>query len=176
MQFRSSNARRRVRHLRPGMAVAMLAAAATLGSCTTRYQDLLRDRDAEIRELNGRVAALRAENEDLARQLGEARTQPEVQAQPAAFTGSEALQQELGDQANVGYRNGRLSIGVEDKVTFDSGSTKLKTTAHNVLQRIATVLTHHFQRTTDFCIRFGGEEDHRLVVQQEIACIRPPHR
>lgn len=26
------------------------------------------------------------------------------------------------------------------------------------LARIATVLTHHFQRTTDFCIRFGGEE------------------
>ena len=33
--------------------------------CTTRYQDMLRERDERIRELSGDVARLRGENEEL---------------------------------------------------------------------------------------------------------------
>ena len=50
-----------------------LVALTLLGSCTTRYQDLLRDRDTEIRNLNGRVSALSAEKDDLERQLANQR-------------------------------------------------------------------------------------------------------
>ncbi|MGE3172967.1 MAG: flagellar motor protein MotB [Planctomycetota bacterium] len=115
-----------------------------LGGCTTRYQDLLRDRDAQIRDLNGRLAAARAEKDDLERQLSAQRQTPEpVQIQPAAFQPS-ALQQELGNEVSVDYRHGRLAIGVEDSVTFDSGSDKLKDTAHRVLNKIAGVLKRDF--------------------------------
>ena len=39
---------------------------ASLGtSCTTRYQDMLRDRDNQIQALNGDVSRLRGENEEL---------------------------------------------------------------------------------------------------------------
>ena len=38
-----------------------------LTSCTTRYQDMLRERDQNIRELSGEVARLRGENEELQR-------------------------------------------------------------------------------------------------------------
>ena len=56
MQFRST------------LILALLAVLPFLGSCTSRYQDLLRDRDAQIRELNGRLATLNSENDDLKRQ------------------------------------------------------------------------------------------------------------
>ncbi len=123
-----------------------LVAAMSLGSCTTRYQNLLRDRDTQIRELNGRIASLTAENEDLNRRIVEERSKPapQVQAQPAAFGSQQALQDELGADANVSYRDGRLRIGVEDKVTFDSGSDKLKSSANQVLNKVAQVLSRDF--------------------------------
>ena len=40
-----------------------LVALTLLGSCTSRYQDLLRDRDAEIRNLNGSLASMRAQKD-----------------------------------------------------------------------------------------------------------------
>lgn len=143
MHFRSPS---RTGSLRPVLPIALLAAATLLGSCTTRYQDLLRSRDADIRELSGRVAALRAENEDLERQLAQERTRPQEPAtpEPAAFRPTEALQNELGAEADISYRNGRLSIGVQDSVTFDSGSDQVKSTAHGILKKIAAVLTRDF--------------------------------
>src|SRR5262249_57744854 len=57
-------------------AIVSLAALSLLGSCTSQYQNLLRERDQEIRELNGRVASLRSEKEDLERQLTTERAAP----------------------------------------------------------------------------------------------------
>ena len=130
---------------RPFLAIVPLTAVALLGSCTSRYQDLLRDRDAQIRELNGRVASMRSEKEDLERQLANANAQPKT-AQPVEASGVKPneLQNELGNEASVSYRNGRLAIGVEDTVTFDSGSDKLKDSAHRVLTKIAGVLKQKF--------------------------------
>jgi len=111
-----------------------------LTSCTTRYQDMLRERDERIRELSGDVARMRGENEELQR----------LQATPANATATpkrdenagelNQLQRDVGDDANVSYRRGRLSIGVNDSVTFDSGSTALKDSASRVLQNVATAL------------------------------------
>src|SRR5262245_32289996 len=93
------------------MMILCLAALSLFGSCTTRYQDLLRDRDAQIRELNGRVAALQGDKADLERQLVAERASPKSEAaaaQPenAAFRSSE-LQKELGNEATVSYHNGK---------------------------------------------------------------------
>ena len=124
-----------------------LVALTLLGSCTTRYQDLLRDRDTEIRNLNGRVSALSAEKDDLERQLANQRATPSAPAaENAAFdnTNTEGLQKELGGDVTVDYRKGRLSIGVDDTVTFDSGSDRLKSSASSVLTKIVTVLRRDY--------------------------------
>jgi chemotaxis protein MotB len=125
-------------------AIFSLAVLSLLGGCTTKYQELLRDRDDQIRELNGKVASMRAEKEDLERQLAGRRVEPQPAAAEAAFKPSE-LQNELGSEASVSYHNGRLSIGVEDSVTFDSGSDKLKDTAHRILKKIVSVLDRDFR-------------------------------
>ena len=41
-------------------------------------------------------------------------------------------------------KNGRISIGVEDSVTFDSGSTVLKDSANKVLSNVVSVLNKRF--------------------------------
>jgi flagellar motor protein MotB len=127
-----------------------LAALPMLGSCTTRYQDLLRDRDAQIRELNGRIAALRAEKEELERREGLARKEADdlrkqggERAAPSDAGATAKLQEEL-EGTTVGYRRGRLSIGIEDSVTFDPGSTALRDTAHRILQKVAGALKRDF--------------------------------
>src|SRR5262245_65636660 len=102
-------------HFRSVLAVIMLAALSLLGSCTTRYQDLLRDRDATIREPNGRVAALRAEKDDLERQVSNGKVAAPAAAadspppENAAFRSNE-LPTELGHEATVRYRNGKMSL------------------------------------------------------------------
>jgi flagellar motor protein MotB len=130
----------------------MLLATGLLGSCTTQYQDMLRDRDAQIRELSGRVAVLQGEKDDLERVLASERAQPKpapVTAEPAGFRQSD-LQSEIGEDANVSYRRGRLTIGVDDTVAFDSGSTKLKDSGERVLRKIAAVLTRDFASSQIF--------------------------
>ena len=111
-------------------------------SCTTRYQDMLRERDARIRELNGEVAMLRGQNDDLQRreQMAQAALR-EASVRPAASNTELAdAQRAVGDDATVSYRRGRLSIGVNNSVTFDSGSTALKSSAHKVLGNVAGLL------------------------------------
>jgi flagellar motor protein MotB len=135
-------------------AIVSLAALSMLGSCTSAYQNLLRERDQEIRELNGRVASLRSEKEDLERQLTTERAAPkdtgaadktgDKGAAEASSSRQHELQNELGSEASVDYRNGKLHIGVEDSVTFTSGSHQLKDTAHKTLTKIATVLKRDF--------------------------------
>jgi len=131
------------------IAFLSLVAVSMFGSCTTRYQDLLRDRDAEIRALNGRIYQLQQEKEEVEareaaarRDLEEARTKAPAEA-VAQTNDLERLRREL-DGASVDLRDGRLRIGVEDSVTFDSGSAALKDSSHRILQKIATVLKREF--------------------------------
>jgi chemotaxis protein MotB len=140
------------------LVLTSLAALPFLGSCTARYQDLLRDRDSTIRELNGRIARLQAQNDDLQKQseLAAADTShknaaPAVTAPENSSTASK-VQNEIGDEGTVGYRRGRLSISIQDTVTFDSGSTALKDTAHRVLQKVANVLKRDYP-------------DHRIYIE-----------
>lgn len=133
--------------IRKSLLLLSLVAASFATSCTTRYQDMLLERDQRIRELSGEVAQLRGENEDLQR-----RTSAVPAPQPKEAAGGRAespslinqVQSEVGDQASVRYVRGRVSIGVEDSVTFDSGSTALKEGSHKVLQKVASVLKAQF--------------------------------
>jgi len=111
-----------------------------LTSCTTRYQDMLRERDERIRELSGDVARMRGENEELQRRELAAPANATAPKRDENAGELSQLQRDVGDDANVSYRRGRLSIGVNDSVTFDSGSTALKESANRVLQNVATVL------------------------------------
>ena len=115
------------------------AVLSLLTSCTTRYQDMLRERDERIRELSGEVARMRGLNEQLER----GQTAPAEANAPKRDEASgevRRLQGELGDDVNVSYRGNRLSIGVNDSVTFDSGSTELKDSSHRVLKGVASAL------------------------------------
>ncbi len=142
-----------------------LVALTLLGSCTTRYQDLLRDRDAEIRNLNGKVAALSAEKDDLERQLANQPTTPSAPAgENTAFEGTNTnrLQDEVGPDVTVDYRKGRLAFGVDDTVTFDSGSDRLKDSASRVLKKIVTVLRRDY---ADCKIYVEGHTDTDPIVK-----------
>ncbi len=131
--------------IRKSILLLSLVVASLATSCTTRYQDMLRERDERIRELSGDVGRLRGENEELLRR---ATPQPvNAAAAPRAESSSllNELQQDLGDEASVSYsRGGRISIGVEDSVTFDSGSTALKDSSHKVLRNVASALKSRF--------------------------------
>jgi chemotaxis protein MotB len=113
--------------------------------CTTRYQDMLRDRDQRISELGGDVARLRSENDELQSRLS-ASPAPAPAAEPARPEGTmlEDLNDLLGDGANARIVRNRISIGVKDSVTFDSGSTTLKETSHRTLRSVADVLRSKF--------------------------------
>ncbi len=120
-----------------------------LGGCTAKYQDLLRDRDAQIREMNGDLAELRAANADLERRERTARDELDLlrrgdPAKPDAATGDLAKVQEDLAGLDVRYVHGRLSIGIESTVTFGSGSVELKPGAGAVLKRVAEVLKRDF--------------------------------
>jgi chemotaxis protein MotB len=122
----------------------LCAAPLFLGStgCATRYQDLLRDRDAEIRDLQGKLANSRSENEDLRRQLNDSRV---VQAAPAsAGDGELATAQNALPELDIRRNRGRISIGIENTITFDSGSAALKASASSVLGRVADLLRREY--------------------------------
>jgi chemotaxis protein MotB len=50
------------------------------------------------------------------------------------------LNEKLGEGAVGRYFGGKLSIGVDNSVTFSSGSTALLESSHKVLKRVASVL------------------------------------
>ncbi len=114
-----------------------------LGGCTAKYQDMLRDRDAQIRELKGENADLRAVNADLERRMASAPATPQPVEAAVTEPELEKVQSELAD-LDVRYSRGRLSIGIENTVTFSSGSTQLKSSAGQVLRRVADVLRREF--------------------------------
>ena len=127
---------------RKSMLVLSLLVASFTTSCTTRYQEMLRDRDARISELESQAARLRGENEELQRRS--------VTPEPAATVKREnpslakEVQDELGEGVEVRYSKGRLSMGVDNSVTFDSGSTTLKDSSHRVLRNVANVMKERF--------------------------------
>ncbi len=108
---------------------------------------MLVERDARIRELSGDVARLHGENEELQRRA----TAAPVAAPKEAASNKESpnlineLQNDVGPDASVRYNSkGKISIGVQDAVTFDSGSTTLKESSHKVLRSVAQVLKNKF--------------------------------
>lgn len=131
-------------NLRKAFLLLSLVAATTATSCTSRYQDLLRDRDDQINALSGDVSRLRGENEDLRSRLN-ARPEPvEATVDTGGNDMISQLQDDLGSETNVRYSRGRLSIGVNNSVTFSSGSTALKSSAHQVLGNVADALRSQF--------------------------------
>ncbi len=131
--------------------LACVAGLTSLNSCTARYQDLLRDRDATIRELNGRLASLRGENENLAvRASTEQERAAELQARLEALASASPVEAStrgpLPDipDVEVRYNRGRLSIGIANTVTFSSGATILKKSAGQVLKNVARVLLEEY--------------------------------
>lgn len=119
-----------------------IVAVSSLTSCTTRYQDMLRERDEQIRSLTGANAQLHNENEELLRTRSAAPA--EASAQPKAETPKTSekddLQVLVGSDASVDYIHNKLTIGVNDAIAFDSGSAALKDSAHKVLQNVANAL------------------------------------
>lgn len=125
--------------------ILTLLAASLATSCTARYEEMLRDRDDRIRALNGDVAQLRQENDELQNRLAAqpvAREASTPAREPSSLLND--LQRDIGADADVSLRRGRISIGVNNRVTFDSGSTALKASAHKVLRKVASVLKTQF--------------------------------
>lgn len=112
-----------------------------LTSCTTRYQDLLRERDDQLRAQTARANSLEEELQRRQAMPVEATAAPKSDD---ANNEVSALQNQVGPNASVYIRNNLLSIGVNDSVTFDSGSAALKESAHRVLQNIAAVMKNQY--------------------------------
>jgi chemotaxis protein MotB len=129
--------------IRKSILLLSLVIAASAASCTTRYQDMLRERDDRIRELSGDNARLRTENDELQRRPA---APVDAAATPKADDSSmlNEINREIGDGATARYIKGKLSIGVDSAVTFNSGSTALLDTSHKVLKRVASVLKTQF--------------------------------
>jgi len=128
---------------RKSMLVLSLLVASLTTSCTTRYQEMLRDRDQRISELESQAARLRGENEELQRRSVTPTPEPAAakRENPSLV---DDVQKEVGDSVEVRYSKGRLSMGVDNSVTFDSGSTTLKDSSHRVLRNVANVMKERF--------------------------------
>ncbi len=131
----------------------LLLLAAT--GCTTTYQQMLHERDLKITQLENANTQLRGANRELERRekgirdeaqaLRDRLSSPTSTPVEAAAKQSELqqVQDELKD-LDVGYRRGHVSIGIENEITFASGSIDLKSGAGAILQRVATVLKRRF--------------------------------
>ncbi|MEZ5963395.1 MAG: OmpA family protein [Planctomycetota bacterium] len=134
----------------------LVAPLLAMTSCTTTYQQMLHERDLKITQLENANAQLRAANRELERREKGARDESQAlrdklasaPTSPAEATAQkntvlQEVQHELQD-LDVGYRRGHVSIGIENEVTFSSGSIDLKSGAGSVLERVATVLKRRF--------------------------------
>ncbi len=131
-------------------------AFAPLHACTARYQDMLRDREETIRDLEDKLANSRAENTRLQHGLAEAkgdlsaaRAQKRVvpataQRDDLANLTKELAKEGLGESVQARYRHGRISIGIANRVTFAPGSTKLSAQGRAVLRGLAGVLLRRY--------------------------------
>lgn len=130
---------------RKAISIISLLAVSMTTSCTARYQDMLRDRDEQIRSLNGDLARMRGENDELQQRLSNTSAPANATAtrsDPSSLI--DDLQNDIGGDADVSYRRGRISIGVNNRVTFSSGSTSLKKSSSQVLRNVASVLRSQF--------------------------------
>ncbi len=122
---------------------------AMLQGCTARYEQMLREKDGKIRELYTQVAELTATNQDLdARERGARSRVQTLEQRLAARQASggsklDALRKELKG-VDVTVRGNRLSLGINNTITFTSGSTQLKSTASGLLKNVAKVLKRDF--------------------------------
>ena len=130
--------------------LALSLALFPLTSCSTKYQDLLNDRDAQIRELNSRLAETRSglsDAERLAQEAKDALAKEKTKAplESAAKGSSEldGLRKDL-PETEVRYSRGHISIGIDNAVTFDPGSEKIRSGGEKVLQRVASALKSRF--------------------------------
>ncbi|MBL8755548.1 MAG: OmpA family protein [Planctomycetes bacterium] len=123
-----------------------IALASLATSCTTRYQDMLKERDQQIRDLSGTVARQRGELDELNRRAITPTPAPvEATGDKQSPNLLQQINDEVGQGANAVYdRGGRISIGVKDSVTFDPGSTVLKDSSHKVLRNVAGVMKNRF--------------------------------
>ena len=130
---------------RKALLILSLVATSLATSCTTRYQDMLKDRDDQIRSLNDDLARMRGGNDELQNRLNSAPRPTEAAAtQPDRSSLLDDLNEKFDGDAEASYRRGRLSIGVNNRVTFSSGSTVLKNSSHQVLRGVASVLKSQF--------------------------------
>lgn len=115
-----------------------------LPSCAARYQSLLRDRDAEIRQLEAENAELRALNEEL--RLLDRDPRPNFAEATVPVTDqAQRVSDAIGEnELDVRMRGGRVAIGVPNSVTFASGQSTLKPAAGSVLKNVARVLRDEF--------------------------------
>ena len=133
----------------------VLAGAALLlgGGCTAKYQQRIMDLNQEISRLQTQVSDLRQQNSEiLAKQrrlveenrrlLEENKGLAEASARKPTQT--EAIQKEVGKGANVSFRHGMLSIGIQSIVTFAPGSTTLTSEGKRILKKIAQVVRRRF--------------------------------
>ena len=131
----------------------------SLGSCTAKFQDMIRDRDETIRDLEGKLSTTRSENQRLARDISKARNdlaaaRNQVRAVPASMSSADknldSLKKALRDSGigpgdvHARYRRGRLSLGIAHRVTFAPGSTTLTKAGRQVLMRLAGVLKSRY--------------------------------
>jgi outer membrane protein OmpA-like peptidoglycan-associated protein len=130
--------------------LAMLTAAAMFSGCTDRYQELLRDRDAQIRQLNGQVASAQGRADTAERDAAQTKSEyDKLRAEyekggKAAENANAGLKDLLGPGVDISWRRGQLSLGVRDEVTFDSGSATLKSSAGHVLDGVVRALKQKF--------------------------------
>jgi chemotaxis protein MotB len=137
-------------------AVLLVVGLLTLSSCTAKYQDMLRDRDETIRDLEGKLATARTENnalrQDMARNQADSAaktTRPEAPATDRNVIAD--LENDLvkagvpKDAVAVSWRNGMVSIGINNKVTFTPGSTRISPEGESILKRVAGVLKSRYQ-------------------------------
>jgi len=141
-----------------GLVVA-LAFAGT--GCTAKYEDAIRDRDSQLREMSKQVSDLRSELSDLRRREQEARDALEnerknPEAKAAADSSAHkntkdqdsevgAIKNEIGGDVDVRYNKGRLSIGIPSTVSFASGSANLTSEGQKTLSRVAKVINDRFK-------------------------------
>jgi chemotaxis protein MotB len=124
-------------------------------SCTTTYQQMLHERDLKITQLENANAQLRAAARELERREKSSRDESQALrdrlatnvTSPADAAAQKSEVQQVQDELkdlDVGYRRGHVSIGIENEVTFSSGSIDLKPGAGSVLERVGAVLKRRF--------------------------------
>ncbi len=125
-------------------------------SCTARYQEMIRAREATIQDLENSLSKmgesnrmLREENDRLkARVAALSSAKKPVKAVEASAPKKTGILDELNrdlersglPELKARYRHGRVSIGLPNQITFQPGSTRISPEGRNLLNRLAKFL------------------------------------